>query len=59
EELNEREQDPGKVTLADVERISELTQRPVGQLLAELREETQVRALLAKRANARASTVSV
>jgi hypothetical protein len=44
EELSEREQNPGGLTLADVERIGALTQRPVEHLLMQLREEMRARA---------------
>ena len=47
EELGGREQDPGQLTLVEVERVSELTQRPVEQLLRYLREEMRARATMA------------
>lgn len=47
EELGEREQDPGRLSIADVERVSELTQRPVEQLLRDLRAEMKARTKLA------------
>ncbi|SFQ49440.1 hypothetical protein [Hymenobacter arizonensis] len=53
EELSEREKDPGRVTIAEVERVGELTQRPVEQLLRELREEMRARTKLAQVAQQR------
>lgn len=48
EELSEREKDPGRLTIAEVERVGELTQRPVEQLQLELREEMRARTKLAR-----------
>ena len=50
EELSEREKDPGRLTLAEIERVSELTLRPVGQLLLDLREEMRARTTIAQQA---------
>ena len=50
EELSEREKNPGWLTLAEVERVSELTQRPVEQLLLELHEEMRARTTIAQQA---------
>ena len=50
EELSARERDPGRLTLTEVGRVSKLTQRPVAQLLLDLREEVHARTTMAQRA---------
>lgn len=50
EELSEREKNPGRLTLNEFERVSELTQWPVEQLLLDLCEEMRARATIAQQA---------